>query len=308
MSVYTSISEAELVDFLRQFPVGGLQDYEGIAAGIENTNYFVTTDRGEYVLTLFEHHSHDELPFFINLMAWMAEHDIPSAHPIADHKGDYLQTLRDKPAVLAIRLHGESPETPIAEQCHALGVMLGRLHIAGQSYTDSRDNPRGADWRQQTGQKLLAKLDGEASELLENELLFQQQHDLSRLPQGIIHADLFRDNSLFENNHVTGLIDFYYACNDALIYDLAITVNDWCSQEGGQLNDDLVNAMLAGYQTIRPIQAEEYSNWPVALRAAALRFWLSRLHDLHFPREGEITHTKNPDDFQMILESHIASN
>jgi len=307
VSVFTPVSESELSDFLQRFPVGKLKGYEGIAAGIENTNFFVTTEQGEYVLTLFEHHTHDELPFFIDLMAWMAEHNIPSAHPIADHQGGYLQTLKNKPTVLAIRLRGKSPENPSAEQCHALGVMLSRLHIAGQSYPGSRENPRGAKWRQQTGQKLLTKLDKEASALLENELLFQQQHDLTTLPQGIIHADLFRDNSLFENNHVTGLIDFYYACNDALIYDLAITVNDWCSKEGGKLDNDLLKAMLQGYQSVRPLYSDEHDNWPVVLRAAALRFWLSRLYDLHFPRAGEMTHTKNPEVFQAILKQHIAA-
>ena len=307
MSVYTAVSKAELTGFLSRFPVGELQSYEGITAGIENTNYFVTTNVGEYVLTLFEHHQHDELPFFINLMAWMAEHDIPSAHPIADHNGEYLQTLNDRPAVLAVRLHGESPEIPTPGQCHALGVMLGRLHTAGQSYPDFRENPRGKTWRHETGKKLLSKLNGDAANLLENELLFQQQHDLSNLPQGIIHADLFRDNSLFDNNHVTGLIDFYYACNDALVYDLAISVNDWCRKDASHLDSELVQAMLSGYQSIRPLLSEENDYWSAALRAAALRFWLSRLHDLHFPREGEITHTKNPDEYRKILEFHLSA-
>jgi len=305
VSVYTKVSEAQLTDFLSQFPVGQLDSFAGIAAGIENTNYFVTTDAGEYVLTLFEHHSHDELPFFINLMAWLAEHEIPSAHPIADYDGEYLHTLNQKPAVLMMRLHGSSPVHPTEEQCHAIGVMLGRLHLAGLTYTESRPNPRGKTWRQETGQRLLEKLNGDASILLEEELQYQLQHDLSQLPRGIIHADLFRDNSLFENNQVTGLIDFYYACNDALIYDLAISVNDWCRTDSSHFDDELIQTMLDGYQSVRPLLAEESEYWVVALRAAALRFWLSRLQDLHFPREGEITHTKNPDEYRNILEYHV---
>ena len=305
VSVFTPVSQAELETFLQQFPVGKLRHYEGIAAGIENTNFFVTTDRGEYVLTLFEHHGHDELPFFINLMAWMAEHDIPSAHPIADHHGDYLHTLNDKPAVLAVRLHGESPVHPGPAQCRALGVMLGRMHIAGQGYPESRENPRGAQWRQETGQKLLPRLSGEAATLLADELVYQQAHDLSTLPQGIIHADLFRDNVLFENNHVSGLIDFYYACNDALLYDLAVTVNDWCHEESGRLDPARLQPMLEGYQSVRPLTGEERENWSATLRAAALRFWLSRLYDQTFPRPGEMTHQKNPEVFQAILQQAV---
>lgn len=305
MSVYTTVSESELTEFLSLFPAGQLVSYQGIAAGIENTNYFVTTDVGEYVLTLFEHHTHDELPFFINLMAWLAEHEIPSAHPIADHAGKYLHTLHGKPAVLVVRLHGNSPKTPNREQCHALGEMLGRLHLSGASYPDKRLNPRGKDWRFETGKKLLQELNAEDASLLQAELVYQADHDLSVLPQGIIHADLFRDNSLFEDNKVTGLIDFYYACNDALVYDLAISVNDWCSLEDGTQDTALFQSMMQGYTSVRTLSRQENEHWLTALRAAALRFWLSRLCDMHFPREGEMTHTKNPDEYRRILENHI---
>jgi len=301
MSVYTTIERDELEDFLQHYPVGKLIQFEGISAGIENTNYFVDTDKNRFVLTIFEALSKDELPYFLDLMAHLAEHDVPSAHPEADDQGHYLRELKDKPAALVQCLTGSSIEQPSSVQCAALGKALGHLHVVGQSFAGNRANERGPHWWHVTANAVMPHLSDEEQQLLKNELDFQKQHAHDELPRGVIHADLFRDNALFDGDLLTGIIDFYYACNDVLLYDVAVTVNDWCVNEDGSLNKARLDALLAAYQQERPLTDQEQLAWPVMLRAAALRFWLSRLQDKYFPREGEITHIKDPDAFKRIL-------
>ncbi len=306
MSVYTTIERDELVDFLRRFELGELVDFAGISAGIENTNYFVTTTSGEYVLTIFEELTAGELPFFLDLMAFLAEHGVPSAHPLADRQGRYLQTLKDKPAALVQRLRGHNIETPAPAHCAAIGGALGTMHRQIGAFEGRRPNPRGPAWRRETAKRVLPRLGEAEAALLRAELDFEARFRLDDLPRGVIHADLFRDNALFEGEELTGIIDFYYACEDALLYDLAVTVNDWCTREDGELDETRVTAMLAAYAAERPFTALEAGAWPVALRAAALRFWLSRLQDKLFPRGGAITHIKDPAYFQRILARHVA--
>ena len=307
MSVYTTVEHGELEEFLSHYSLGELLDYEGISAGIENTNYFVTTSQGRYVLTLFEALSAEELPYFLDLMAHLAEHEVPSAHPMPDDKGKYLRILNGKPAALVMRLQGHNIETTNPTQCAELGKALGHLHVVGQSFSGFRQNLRGPHWWQVTAREVMPKLSQDEATLLREELAFQRQHRHDTLPQGVIHADLFRDNALFVNNHLTGIIDFYYACNDVLLYDVAVTVNDWCTDlDNGELDPGRLSAFLEAYQTERPFNDAEHLAWPVMLRAGALRFWLSRLKDMHFPREGEITHIKDPTEFQRILERRIA--
>ncbi len=305
MSVYTVVERDELEDFLRNYPLGDLIDYQGISAGIENTNYFVTTSEKKLVLTLFEQHTAEELGYFLDLMAFLAEHDIPSAHPIADNDGHYLRVLNGKPAALVMRLTGGDVKQPNVAQCAALGKNLGKLHVAGQSFTGQRNNDRGPHWWHTTRDAVIEKLDADEREMLDAELAFQRSHRFDTLPRGVIHADLFRDNALFEGDTLTGIIDFYYACNDVLLYDVAVTLNDWCSNGGGSLDMAKSQAMLDAYKQVRPFSAEEIEAWPVMLRAGALRFWLSRLQDHHFPREGELTHIKDPDVFRDILLARI---
>ena len=305
MSVYTTVERDELEDFLCNYSLGQLVEYEGISAGIENTNYFVTTSNGQYVLTLFETLSKDELPYFLDLMAHLAEHNVPSAHPEADKEGHYLRSLNGKPAALVMRLAGKSIEHPSLTQCAELGKALGHLHVVGQEFTEYRENLRGPHWWQQTAKQVMPKLAAAEAKLLQDELVFQKSHRLDSLPRGVIHADLFRDNALYSGDKLTGIIDFYYACNDVLLYDIAVTVNDWCCHEDGSLDDARLQALLAGYKTERSFTEDEKQAWPMMLRAGALRFWLSRLQDKLFPREGEITHIKDPTAFQRILEQRI---
>lgn len=301
MSVFTPVSRRQLQAFLGHYDCGELIEYAGISAGIENTNFFVTTTTGRYVLTLFETLTLSELPFFLDLMAFLAEHDLPSAHPLADTSGSYLRILQDKPAALVQRLRGASIERPSALHCRLVGDMLGRMHTVGVGFPEQRDNDRGGEWRRQIRDKLSAHLGDDELTLLDDELAWQQANAVGDLPAGVIHADLFRDNVLFDGDQLSGLIDFYYACNDVLLYDLAVTVNDWCSDQSGALIPSLTRAFLHAYHQQRPLSAAERQAWPGNLRAAALRFWLSRLHDAEFQREGEITHTKNPQIFQRIL-------
>lgn len=305
MSVYTTIEKDELIAFLKTYPAGELTEYTGISAGIENTNYFVNTDSNRYVLTLFEEHSFDEMPYFLDLMAHLAEHGVPSAHPVADNNKHYLRELKNKPAALVQRLRGASVTQANIAQCAALGAALGRLHLVGQSFIPQRDNPRGPIWWSEVFTRLSNKLNEEDTKLIENEINIQSKHDFSSLPHGVIHADLFRDNALWEGDHLTGIIDFYYACNDTLLYDLAITINDWCTQNNGALDLQRSQAMLQAYAPQRELIDKEITAWPILLRAAALRFWLSRLQDYHFPRAGEITHTKDPQVYKNILLQHI---
>lgn len=301
MSVYTPVERDELVTFLGNYELGELLDYQGISAGIENTNYFVTTSEKRLVLTLFENHTADELGYFLDLMAFLAEHAVPSAHPIADRDGHYLRELKGKPTAFVMRLSGASVEQPSVAQCRAIGHALGQLHVAGQQFSGHRDNDRGPHWWHTTREIIAPKLSESDRALLDEELAFQRSHRFDNLPRGVIHADLFRDNALFEGDTLTGIIDFYYACNDVLLYDVAVTVNDWCSNGDGSLSEEKLLALLSAYHEVRPFTGEEQAAWPVMLRAGALRFWLSRLQDLHFPREGELTHTKDPEVFKAIL-------
>jgi homoserine kinase type II len=304
MSVFTKVSTAELHDFLLQYPVGEVIGFQGIGEGVENTNYFVDTQDGRWVLTLFERLNHGDLPFFLGLMDHLAAHGFPSAMPLRTRSGENLLSLCGKPAALVRRLTGQSVLFPNIEQCRAVGEILGQLHLVGASFPLRAENTRGPAWRRQTAQAVLPHLPADAQALIQSELDAQNELDFGALPQGVIHADLFRDNVLFVDDRLTGVIDFYYACDDALLYDLAVTVNDWCVDAGGIPNRARCEAMIRAYRARREPTAEEIAAWPLVLRAAALRFYLSRLYDGVFPREGGLVHIKDPDAYRHILEHH----
>ena len=307
MAVFTSVSEAELTAWLGDYSIGQLLELQAIASGIENTNYFVTTGNGRFVLTLFEKLTADELPFYLNLMAHLARHGIPCPCPVANHSNQFLGTLNGKPACIVSRLNGKSTSTPSDAQCAAIGEMLGQMHSAGQSFSQIMPNPRGGPWRTATALQVRPFLGAEQAALLDSEVALHSQQNWISLPQGVIHADLFRDNVLLEDNRVGGLIDFYFACSDALLYDVAITVNDWCMNSGGKLDAARAQAFLRAYHAVRPLQDSEREAWPLMLRTAALRFWLSRLYDLHLPRDGELIHAHDPRHFEQVLKNHIAT-
>lgn len=306
MSVYTSIEPDELATFLLDYDLGLLVEYQGVSAGVENTNYFVTTTAGRYVLTLFESIGFADLPYYLDLMAFLAEHGVPSAHPLADRAGAYLRTLKAKPAALVQRLPGASVMAPGPAHCRAIGAALAQLHVEGRAFAGQRDHTRGPLWRRRMAQQLLPHLNVADAALLREELRFQAQFSRAGLPWGVIHADLFRDNALFEGERLTGIIDFYYACNSVLLYDLAVTVNDWCFQDQ-TLDPDRVRAILTAYHAVRPLEPGEHAVWPAMLRVAALRFWLSRLQDQLFPRPGALTQIKDPNEYKHILQAHVAA-
>ena len=308
MSVYTNIEQSELEVFLKNYSLGALISYQGINAGIENTNYFVTTENGEFVLTIFEEIGFDLLPYYLNLMAHLSDHGMPTAHPIADLDNNYVRTLKDKPAAIVRRLEGKNQLQPNRIHCAAVGHALAQMHTVGQSFEGVLENPRGVAWAEKTAERIYSQLSSDDQMILEQEINFRKQVIPDDLPKGVIHADLFRDNVMFMDHALTGIIDFYYACNDALLYDLAITVNDWCSNDNGELNMQCYQALVGAYQAERSLHPQEVEIWHYMLRAAALRFWLSRLQDKLFPKDGEITHIKDPDVFKNILLARISNS
>jgi homoserine kinase type II len=305
VSVYTPVSEEQLAHWLRRYSVGRLVALEPIKSGIENTNYFVTTAQGRYVLTLFERLPAEELPFYLDLMAHLARHGIPCPAPIADLSDRYLGELNGKPAALVTRLAGKSLERPGAAECGELGMLLARMHLAGRSYSAYLENPRGPKWWKLAAAEVRPFLAEGRLALLQDELQFQAQHRLPDLPRGPVHADLFRDNALLERGRISGVIDFYFAGVDRLLYDVAVCANDWCLVDPAadlHLDPQRTRALLEGYQGVRELEPGEREAWPVMLRAAALRFWLSRLYDFHLPRPGMLVHAHDPEHFRRILE------
>jgi homoserine kinase type II len=308
MSVFTPVSESQLAAWLKTFSVGAPVALEPIAAGIENTNYFVTTTQGRYVLTLFERLPAAQLPFYLGLMAHLARHGIPCPAPIADLSDRYLCELNGKPAALVTRLPGASIERADVDHCAALGALLARMHLAGRSYSGYLENPRGMKWWRGAAAEVRSLLDRPRQELLDEELRFQALHRFPDLPRGPVHADLFRDNVLFEEGRVSGVIDFYFAGVDCLLYDLAVCANDWCladSKLDPRLDPARTRALLDAYRALRPPDAAERDAWAALLRAAALRFWLSRLFDYHQPRPGQLVRVHDPEHFRRVLSSRI---
>lgn len=305
MSVFTKVSHAELHAFLREYPLEDLIGFQGIGEGVENTNYFVDTEDGRFVLTLFERLDHDDLPFFLGLMAHCAERGVPCPRPVRGNDGQVLRQLCGKPAALVQRLPGESALFPSVAQCAAGGQALAELHAAAHSFGMRASNTRGSDWRAEAANQVRARLDEAAGTLLDDALAADRAVQWEALPQGVIHADMFRDNVLFSGDHVSGIIDFYYACNDAQLLDLAITVNDWCFETDGRLNRARYRALTEAYCALREPTEQEREDWSRVLTAAALRFWLSRLVDWHFPRDGDLVHIKDPTPYQRIVAYHL---
>ena len=317
MAVYTEVSFDEASSFLQSLNLGTLQSMAGCSGGIENTNYFVTTDQAPYVLTLFERLSAEQLPFYLRLMKHLAHHGIPVPDPAANRDGDVLHSLKGKPAAVVNRLRGKSELAPTAAHCALVGDMLARLHLAGRDFSMHQPNLRGLAWWNETVPVVLPFLQPEQAALLQSELAYQnhiaEQAAYSALPRGPIHADLFRDNVMFEAAAdgqgapaLTGFFDFYFAGVDTWLFDLAVCLNDWCVDLAtGAMDAERSQAFLSAYAKVRPLQAQERALLPAMARAGALRFWVSRLWDLHLPREAAMLQAHDPGHFERVLRQRI---
>ncbi|MET0204379.1 MAG: homoserine kinase [Casimicrobiaceae bacterium] len=306
MSVYTPVSAPDLDAWLLRYAVGGLAELAPIASGIENTNYFVTTERGRYVLTLYERLPASELPFYLNLMAHLSRSGCEVPAPIPDRTGAMFSLLNGKPASLVERVDGVPIELPDTLHCAKVGAALARLHIASQTYRARLTNRRGPAWWRTAARAVKPYLTPSQAALLDAEIKFQTGFGRLKLAKGAIHGDLFCDNVLFDGDRVAGIIDFGFAATDFYAYDLAITANDWCvDAAGAPLDPSLLASLAQAYDAVRPTSADEREAWPSLLRAAALRFWLSRLYDLHLPRPGELTHAHDPAHFERILRTRV---
>lgn len=311
MAVFTRITQDELQDWLRGRDCGELVSFEGIQSGIENTNYFVNTSKGRYVLTIFEKLQAADLPFYLGLMEHLARKGLAVPGPIGNAKGELFNEFKGKPATLVNCLSGKSVERPNAAQCHEIGKFCAQAHLAVRDYAGNTPNPRGLGWIANAMNALEEHLPANIQALLRSEVSHQtkvsQSPAYQQLPKGAVHADLFRDNALMNGDSLGGVIDFYFAGVDTFLFDLAVTANDWCLDQSnkpdarGELQADLLNALLAGYQAIRPLAECERALWQDMLRSAGLRFWTSRLYDYYMPREAEMLNVKDPTHFECVL-------
>ena len=310
MSVFTSVSTDDLATWLTGHTAGTCLALTPIAEGVENTNYFLDTTQGRFVLTLFERLEPSALPFYLGLMRALADHQVCAPAPLADRQGRLFSPLCGKPAALVSRLAGKPIETPLAEHCAALGHWLAHMHQALTDFTPRLENPRGTEWRTLTAERVRPFLDAEALQLLDRSLQKFNDNATLDLPRAVIHADVFRDNALWADADaavLAGVIDFYFAGVDDCLLDLAITANDWClSADGASLDRSRCKALLTAYHAVRPLTDAERHAWPIMLGRAALRFWLSRLADLHLPRPGDLVKVKNPDEYRAILIQRLA--
>jgi homoserine kinase type II len=320
MAVFTEVSVDEASAFVSRLDVGTLTGFRGIQAGIENSNFFIDTEREgvarHWVLTIFERLSFEQLPFYLHLMRHLARRAIPVPEPQADADGAILHTLKGKPAALVNKLDGGHQLAPDAYHCTQVGAMLARMHLAGQDFELSQPNLRGLAWWIDTVPLVRPFLDDSQRALIDAELAFQQQLATSlaytSLPRGPIHADLFRDNVMFDRGTVgherlSGFFDFYFAGVDAFLFDIAVCLNDWCIDlESGTMADDRAQAFVRAYATVRPLTSSECRLMPALLRAAALRFWLSRLWDLHLPRDATLLKAHDPAHFERVLRARVA--
>ena len=316
MAVYTEVRFDEADALFQRLGLGALTDLQGIRSGIENTNYYATTARGQWVLTLFERLAAEQLPYYLRFMEHLALKGIPVPAPQPDRLGGLVHVLAGKPAAVVTRLPGSHRLAPDAAHCAQVGAMLARMHLAGASFSLQQPHLRGLAWWTETAPLVLPHLSTDQAALLRDELAFQQHLAGSpagqALPRGPIHADLFRDNVMFDDtagtDRLCGFFDFYFAGTDMLLFDVAVCLNDWCADPAtGQLDEARAAVFTAAYERARPLTAGEARAMPSLLRAAALRFWISRLWDWHLPRSAALLQAKDPTQFERMLRSRIAT-
>jgi homoserine kinase type II len=314
MAVFTPVTDAELGDWLQHYDLGDVVDFRGIQSGIENTNFFLTTTHGQYVLTLFENLTATQLPFYLDLMRHLASHRVPVPDPMPRRDGSLFAMLNGKPASIVTRLDGAPELSPTPAHCIEVGQMLARMHLAGRDFPLHQPNLRSLAWWRENVPAVIDFLSNSQRDLIESELAHQTaffgSDDYAALPEGPCHCDLFRDNVLFaqgrEHARLGGFFDFYFAGIDKWLFDVAVTVNDWCVDlTTGALDASRVDALLRAYQTVRPFTPAEERHWDDMLRAGAMRFWVSRLYDFHRPREAQMLKAHDPGHFECILRERI---
>ncbi|MEM9632321.1 MAG: homoserine kinase [Pseudomonadota bacterium] len=308
MAVYTEVTDEELQDFIGTYDVGRLLSFKGIAEGVENSNFLVHTDKASFILTLYEKRVNpDDLPYFLNLLQHLAGKGLSCPTPVPSKEGKLLGTLADRPAALVTFLEGMWVKRPRVNHCAELGKAMAELHLDGQDYEGFRTNALNVKgWR-----PLFEQCDGRSDSVhpgLGDEILQELSHLEtawpSDLPGGVIHADLFPDNVFFLGDELSGLIDFYFACNDAFAYDIAICLNAWCFEQDLSFNVTKARALLKGYAAVRPLSEEEYEALPTLCRGAALRFLLTRLYDWLSVPEGALVTPKDPMEYVKKLRFH----
>lgn len=308
MAVYTEVSDEALVEFLAQYDLGEATAFKGIAEGVENSNYLLHLTSGSYILTLYEKRvRREDLPYFVGFMEHLAQHGIDCPVPVAGRDGSALRELCGRPAAVITFLDGLSTRRILPEHCRLLGEAMARMHLAGAAFAMQRANSLSlADWR-----PLFEASAGRAHEVQEGlaEALAEELGWLETawprdLPAGVIHADLFPDNVFFLSGRLSGIIDFYFACNDFLAYDLAICLNAWCFERDGSFNITKARCLLRAYETVRPLSRPELTALPILARGSAMRFLLTRLYDwLHHP-EGALVEPKDPLEYWHKLRFH----
>ncbi len=320
MAVFTPIELEDIAQWIDQdFNIGQASEIRGIHGGIENSNFFLDTTKDgkkqEYVLTIFERLTTQQLPFYLELMRHLANKGVPVPKPIENKQGDILFTLKGKPAAIVTKLPGLSRLQPESNHCALVGEMLAKMHLAGKDFSKYQENLRSIDWWQKTIPSVLPHLNTSQKELITHELKTQEEFFSSGtydgLPQGASHCDLFRDNVLFDpkgtdvsQDQLGGFFDFYFAGTDKWLFDIAVTANDWCLADNKQDLDPMrLDAFMKAYQSVRPLTKEEQASWPLMLRAAALRFWVSRLWDFYLPRDAQMLTPHDPTHFERILLS-----
>jgi len=310
MAVFTDLSRDEILALLDQYRLGKLLALQGIPSGIENSNFFLTTDVGQYVLTVFERLDAGQLPFYLGLMRHLARRHLPAPEPVETIKGALFTYVRGKPVAIVSRLPGKAIKSPQPEHCALVGELLARMHLQGRDYDVFQPNLRGIGWWKDAAACLQPYLDDETFNELIEEVIYQdsvsRRAEFEQLPSGPIHADLFRDNVLFDGNKIGGVIDFYFAGFGAWLFDLAITVNDWCVElQTGAFDEPNAAALLQAYHAVRPLGEAEHVFWRAMLRAAALRFWISRLYDQYLPRPAAMLRPHDPSRFEKMLKLRV---
>ncbi len=307
MAVYTNIDEDDLAALLADFDLGAPLSCKGIAEGVENSNYLLETEAGRFILTLYERRVRaDDLPYFLDLMQWLAARGFPCPTPMADRQGEMMKTVRGRPAALVTFLTGVSVQHPTAEHCRQAGEGLARLHLAGDGFPHRRENSLG----QHTWAAMFGAAEATTADTLRPGLSARISGDLrdlaqawpTGLPTGPIHADLFPDNVFFVGERFSAAIDFYFACDDALAYDLAVCLNAWAFDGDGRFAPDRAQAMIQGYETLRPLSDQERASLPILARGAAMRFFLTRLIDWTATPPGALVRPKDPLEYAAKLD------